>query len=156
MRGRLVAVLLAAAAIMPALPARAAPEDVATSIAREIMSPFCPGVTLHDCPSAQADALRVEIAHWARNGWSRDRIMAQLVSEYGEDVRALPPAKGSGLFAWLLPLCALIVGGVIAWLLPRRWTARRLSPDKRSPSSAPTSQDRRRLDAELDALRGRT
>lgn len=156
MRGRLVAVLLAAAAVMPVLPARAAPEDVATSIAREIMSPFCPGVTLHDCPSAQADALRAEIADWARNGWSRDRIMAKLISEFGEDVRALPPAKGSGLFAWLLPSIALALGGVLAWLLPRRWTARRLSQEKSSPSSAPTSRDRRRLDDELDVLRGRT
>lgn len=153
MKGRLIAILVATAAIIPALPAHAAPEDLATSIAREIMSPFCPGVTLHDCPSAQADELRAEIVDWARNGWSRDRIMARLVSEYGEDVRALPPAEGSGLFAWLLPLLAVSVGGVIAWFLPRRWTARRVQ-QKSSPN--PTSQEQRRLDAELDALRGRT
>ena len=30
------------------------PEDLANDISQKVMSPFCPGVTLHDCPSQSA------------------------------------------------------------------------------------------------------
>jgi cytochrome c-type biogenesis protein CcmH/NrfF len=139
--------------------ATAAPEDVATSISQQIMSPFCPGVTLHDCPSAQADELRGQIAEWAGAGWSRDRIMDRLVAEYGEDVRALPSAEGRGLFAWLLPVLAVGTGGTLAWVLVRRWTNRGgpTAVGAVTPNPSPMSPtDRGRLNKELDALRSRT
>jgi len=50
---RLIAAV-ATCLILLAAPAAAAPEDVANDISNEIMSPFCDGVTLHDCPSQEA------------------------------------------------------------------------------------------------------
>jgi cytochrome c-type biogenesis protein CcmH/NrfF len=148
---------VAVAVIASPTAAWAAPEDVATSIAQQVMSPFCPGVTLHDCSSAQADELRAQITEWARAGWSRDRIMDRLVAEYGDDVRALPQAEGRGLFAWLLPLLAVGAGGTLAWILIRRWSGGRAdSVGPIAPESSPISPtDRGRLDKELDALRSR-
>lgn len=85
--------------------------------------------------------------------------MARLVSEYGPEIRAVPPASGTGLVAWVLPLAALAIGAGIAFASLRSWTAdahraeagRRAGPDSLSLSVA----ERRRLDDELAAFKGR-
>ncbi len=142
-----------------AAPAIAAPEDMANDIAAEIMSPYCPGVTLHDCPSAEADQLRARITGWAEAGWSKARIMAQLESEFGSTIRATPTPEGGGLTAWALPLLAVLLGSLLAALLARRWTEasdgeRQLGATATAADAVTmTAEDRRRLDAELGVLR---
>ena len=131
-----------------AAPALAAPEDVANDVASTIMSPFCKGVTLHDCPSAAAADLRERIEAWADQGWSKDRIIDELESEYGSRIRATPETSGWGLIAWLLPLAILGLGLVTAWVLARRWITR-----PRPESAAITSHDHHRIEGELAALR---
>lgn len=142
-----------------ASPAQAAPEDVANRISGEIMSPYCPGVTLHDCPSAQADALRERIRGWAAAGWSDERIMDELVAQFGETIRAVPAADGGGIAAWLLPALVALGGMTVAAFLARRWTrARALDREKeelaaRRAIRETTPEQRQRLDAELAAQR---
>ena len=137
-----------------ASPAVAAPQDVANDISQNIMSPFCPGVTLHDCPTDSAVALRDRITGWAEEGLSRSEIMDRLVEDYGETIRAQPPRSGSGLVAWLLPALAALLASGVAWKLLRRWAHR---PDEATGYGRAvniTDADRSRLDAELDKLRG--
>jgi cytochrome c-type biogenesis protein CcmH len=133
--------------------AYAAPEDVANSIAAEIMSPFCPGVTLENCPSDRAVALRARIESWAADGWDEERILTALEDQYGESIRALPSPSGSGLGAWLAPIGALAGGLVVAALLARRWT--RARPARSVATVEIPPETRTRLNDELDALRGR-
>jgi cytochrome c-type biogenesis protein CcmH/NrfF len=148
-----------------ATPAAAGPEDVANDIASRVMSPFCPGVTLHDCPSAEAQDLRDRIERWARRGLSEDQILDSLEADYGVAIRSTPPAADGGWLAWALPGTALVLGLVLGWLLLRRWTiaaARGRARDEESIERARESRigredlsdrDRRRLDAELAMLR---
>jgi cytochrome c-type biogenesis protein CcmH len=126
------------------------PQDVANSVSQQIMSPFCPGVTLHDCPSDNAVALRAQIARWAERGWSRDRIMTKLLSEY-TDIRAVPSDRGAGLIVWLLPAAALLAGAGIAAALTRRWTRSGHDPE---PNAELGPQERSRLEEELALVRG--
>ncbi len=128
-----------------------APEDVANRISGEIMSPYCPGVTLHDCPSDAAVEKRAEIEAWARSGWSEERIMAQLEEDFGDNIRANPTGS-RGLWAWLVPALLLIAGGVTAMVLSRTWSTRRAG----TPSAAIAPDDRQRIEAELQALREET
>jgi cytochrome c-type biogenesis protein CcmH len=116
------------------------------------MSPYCPGVTLHDCPSDAAIALRERIEGWARDGLSRAQIMDRLEAEFGAGIRARPPTSGRGLLAWLLPVVAVMGGLAIAWLVARRWSARRATPAIDEPVGSPS--ERARIEAELAALRG--
>lgn len=126
----------------------AAPEDTANDIAQEIMSPYCPGVTLHDCPSEAAQNMRERIAGWAEDGWSKDRILDHLESQWGDVIRATPPTEGAGLLAWLLPGLALAVGIVLVV-----WAVRSMAR-RRPPPPPPVSQsDRSRLEKELHELR---
>ena len=126
------------------------PEQAATELSHEIMSPFCPGVTLHECPSAEALQLRDRIEDWFAAGLSRDDILARLASEYGDGIRATPAAEGAGLGAWLMIAAAVVVALATAVLLIRRW-ARRPAAEETIPVTG--SADRRRLDDELARLR---
>jgi cytochrome c-type biogenesis protein CcmH/NrfF len=160
----------AAAAVVIALvllasPAAAGPEDVANDIASKVMSPFCPGVTLHDCPSAEAQDLRDRIERWARQGLGEDQILESLEADYGVAIRSTPPAGDGGWLAWALPGTALVVGLVLGWLLVRRWTnaaARSRAREEESIERASKGsvgreeledRDRRRLERELATLR---
>jgi cytochrome c-type biogenesis protein CcmH/NrfF len=147
-----VAIIAALLVVTWASPALAGPEDVANRMAGEIMSPFCPGVTLHDCPSGEADDLRAQIRDWSAAGWGEERIMAELVDEYGPGVRAVPPAEGGGLGAWVLPGLAVVGGLGAAALLARRWVAGRMDTAGTSwPAAGPTPEQRTRLATELRA-----
>jgi len=131
------------------------PEDLANDISQKVMSPFCPGVTLHDCPSQSALDMRDRIEGFARSGMSEAEIMERLESEYGEAIRAEPSSEGAGIVAWILPALAALGGGALAFALVRRWTARRPGPtDGEPPRVASSESERQRLDAELGRLRG--
>lgn len=135
--------------------ALAAPEDTANRISENIMSPFCPGVTLHDCPSPQADDLRERIRGWAAQGMSEERIMDRLIAEYGEEVRAIPPGDGGGITAWAVPASVALGGAALATTLARRWTRARERDREQEDREARrryrelTPEQRERLDAEL-------
>lgn len=110
-------------------------------VGRRVMSPFCPGLTLEECPSSQAAALRERIDSRVRTGWTNRRIDEWLVANYGEGVLARP----SGASAWAVPAAALAAGGlVVAALLAR--SSRRGQPP---PPAALGAADRDRVAADL-------
>lgn len=154
MRKLVIIVVACVLAGMPNL-ARAAPQDVANSVAKEVMSPYCDAVTLHDCASGAAQELRAQILEWAEAGWSKERIINHLTSDdqWGEVIRAAPPPEGTGLLAWVLPGLAVGAGLVTVAFLLRRW-----SRDKRSTPLPPpvSAAERSRLDQELARLRSET
>jgi cytochrome c-type biogenesis protein CcmH len=131
------------------------PSEVASRVSQEVMSPFCDGLTIHDCPSQQSEELRFEILQMAQRGMTADAIVDDLVARYGERIRGVPEPEGTGLVLWVLPAVAVALGIAVALLLARRFSGRRDgATDEQMP--APTSEERARLDAELAAARERT
>lgn len=122
------------------------PEDVAGRVSQEIMSPFCDGVTLHDCPSGAADALRRRIVDMARSGMTEDEIVSALKTEYGNRIEASPDNP----LSWMVPATVALAGIALIIALARRWTSRDSTEDPRAISA----NDRARLEAELAAHRG--
>ena len=144
--------MFAIASVVVAAPAAAqTPEESANSVSEQIMSPFCPGVTLHECPSREALRLRDRIESWFADGLSHDQVMSRLESEYGPQIRAVPDTDGAGWLGWLLPAIALPAAIGLAIYLTRKWT--------RSRPAAPTpildETDLTRIEDELAAARGR-
>jgi len=131
------------------------PEDLANDISNKVISPFCPGVTLHDCPSPSALDMRDRIEGYARQGMDEAAIMERLEAEYGPSIRAEPSSEGAGILVWILPSVAVLTGGVLAWMLVRRWTARRPPQTNVSPQATVelSASERQRIDAELSRLR---
>jgi cytochrome c-type biogenesis protein CcmH len=129
--------------------------DVASRVSQEVMSPFCDGLTIHDCPSQQSEELRFEILQMARRGMSEDAIVDELVARYGERIRGVPEPEGAGLLVWVLPGVAVVAGAAIALILARRFSSRSSRADEQQTPVA-TPEERARLESELAAARERT
>jgi len=76
----------------------------------ELFSPYCPGYILTICPSPTAAVLRDSINMYAVAGWSSDELVEWMISNHGEEYRAIPLRKGWGIWAWVLPPLGLIMG----------------------------------------------
>jgi cytochrome c-type biogenesis protein CcmH len=148
----IAAALLLAAAAAPAAaeetPAqKAAPEGWAYDLANELMSPYCPGRTLADCPSPQAQTLRMWLIVQESAGRSREEVKQELVQRFGDQILGAPRPKGFGLATYVLPVLAFLGGGALVASLLVRLT-------RRGPSAPPAGAEARseRLDPELERL----
>ena len=96
----------------------------------DVMSPYCPGRTLAECPSPQADELRLWILTQSAAGASREEVEASLYARSGDQIRTTPRAEGWGLAAYVIPVVAFVFFGVVVV-----WVLRRLVSGTRSPES---------------------
>lgn len=117
-----------------------------------ILSPFCPGLMLEQCPSAEAGALRDSIQGLAMEGWSSDEIVEWMLANHGEEYRAIPPRSGAALWAWIMPPLAILlgIGVVFAVLRHVRGPLANRTQDGRDPSPEEEARLRAAL-RELDA-----
>lgn len=83
-------------------------------LSRELMSPYCPGRTLADCPSSQADELRLWIYGQEQQGRTRNQVEQDLIARFGEEMLGAPRAQGFGLAAYWMPAVLFLLGGWIA------------------------------------------
>lgn len=111
------------------------------------MSPFCPGLTLEECPSNQSAMLRDQIKERVARGSTNRQIDEWLVAEYGESVLARP----KGAVPWLVPAVLLAggAGGLLYALSRRKAPPTEHPPVSVSSSSAPTAAERSRLAEDL-------
>ena len=117
----------------------------------EIMSPFCPGRTLANCPSPQAATMRERVKQQLAAGMAEAEIVDSLYGVYGEIVLGAPRAEGIGILAWVMPAAFLLlgVGLLLAWL---RSTGRRVAGQGPGPAPDLDPAEQARLDAELSEL----
>lgn len=150
-RGRLW-LLLGGAVLVVALAAVVAPgsdrastlDDRVRGIASGLRCPVCQNLSVADSPSALAREMRSEIAGRLEAGATADEVRAFFVQRYGEWVLLEPTREGLNLLPWLVPVVGVLIGAVLWVVLMRR----------RAPAEPeePTASERRRIQAELDAL----
>jgi cytochrome c-type biogenesis protein CcmH/NrfF len=145
--------LLAAVLLSISLPTSVpTPGQQAYQLSAELMSPFCPGLTLAACPSPNAQTVRAEIAERFRQGESREAIVADLIARYGEGVQASPSASGVGLIAWLLPAAAGVITLAVLIAAVRSVRRRRVTAIESARPVPIDAAMARRLEDELDQL----
>jgi cytochrome c-type biogenesis protein CcmH len=143
----------------PIIPAAAQTDEAVNREARiifeTVMSPYCPGRTISNCPSPQAEELRAAIKQQLAAGVTPDSIKSQLYAVFGDELRTVPRARGFGLLAWLVPGLAFLAGvwSIVVWL------GRTRPPHDSLPEPAATELDPKlqaRLDAELNEIESLT
>ena len=94
------------------------PDRVPTTdeVAGRMMSPFCPGLTLEECPSDQAARVRADIDGMVRRGATNREIDRWIVANFGEVALARPGRS----FPWLVPPLVAAGGSAAVVLLLRR------------------------------------
>jgi len=139
-----LAALGLALALAGGAPPAQATEGWAYEMANELMSPFCPGRSIADCPSPQAQTLRMWLIVQEASGRPRAEVEAELIARYGESMLGAPRAKGFGLTAYLIPAAVVAAGAaLLSWFL-RRQTRTAPTPKPATPSAP--------LDPELERL----
>lgn len=122
----------------------------AEEVSDRTMSPFCPGLTLSECPSSQSATLRDQIEDKVASGWTNRRLDTWLTQNYGEGVLARP----RGFIAYLLPGAILLAGFGVLITASLRWSRGARSPDV--AARALSDDDRRLIAAELETFAGGT
>lgn len=110
--------IIAAAALCAQAPARD-PASQAEKIFRSVMSPYCPGLLLADCPSPAAFELRADIRRRLDAGESAADIEQDLYRRFGDSIRAAPAPTGWGAVLWTAPVALAASLGLLIWLLAR-------------------------------------
>lgn len=122
----LAAVLtMAMAAPHPALAQAAADsllEEQVKSVSAELRCPVCQGLSILDSPSQLAQDMKRLVREKLAAGATPREVRDYFVERYGEWVLLKPPAHGATLTVWLLPVVALLGGGLAVWVAVRRWT----------------------------------
>ncbi len=68
---------------------------------------------LQVCSSGSGAALRDSIQAMAREGWTTDELVEWVLANHGEEYLAYPDASGTGLWAWIVPPAALLLGVLV-------------------------------------------
>ena len=113
-----------------------------------LMSPFCPGRTIADCSSPQAESLRLWMIVQEAAGRTSDDVEEELLAKYGDIMRPAPRTDGFGIAAYLFPVAAFLAGGVFIAFYLRRQT-RAAGSDA---SSNQTGPDAPPLEPELERI----
>ncbi|NIN10894.1 MAG: hypothetical protein GTN62_03010, partial [Gemmatimonadales bacterium] len=122
----------------------------AGEIFNSVMSPYCPGLLLANCPSSQAVDLRDYVRTRLAAGATKAQVLDELYAEFGEEVLGAPPARGIGLLAWIVPgaIILLSAAGILVWLRHSSRRAHRVGPVPVQLDEAAQA----RIDAELSRL----
>jgi cytochrome c-type biogenesis protein CcmH len=142
------ALAVAALAAAPGTASAVTPRTNLYAVESQVMCVTC-GIPLLEAQSAQADDERTYIQTLVDQGHTLAYIKAALVSEYGNEVLALPPASGFDTTVYVVPIAvvaALIA--IVALLLPR-WRRRRRERPLGPAVSPLSAADAERLDADL-------
>jgi len=119
-----------------------------------VMSPYCPGRTISNCPSPQADELRVTIKQQLAMGETPENIKEELYAVFGDEMRTVPRARGFALLAWVVPGLVFLAGGwaIVTWMR-RTGTDRLEAPESVSVEMDAESEARLKAEiAELESL----
>ena len=106
----------------PAAQSDSALEAMTTVLASELRCPVCQGNSIQDSPSELAQQMRNLIRDQLRAGKSPDQVRAYFVDKYGEWILLAPKAQGLNLVVYLVPVIAILLGGLVVWRTVRKWT----------------------------------
>jgi cytochrome c-type biogenesis protein CcmH len=115
------------------------------AIQGRLIAPCCWNQTLDSHESPLADQLRAEIRTRLRGGESAGAIEADIVSRYGERVRAVPHNHDTRGNVPLMVAVAMFASVVLLTRLARRWVRRGNAPTE-AATPAPNSADARARD----------
>jgi len=81
----------------------------AQSISNSIMCPICPGESIDQSQNALAVQMRSIVQKKIQEGFTDQEIKLYFAERYGEVVLLEPTRNGFNVFAWTIPLVALII-----------------------------------------------
>jgi cytochrome c-type biogenesis protein CcmH/NrfF len=109
--------------------------------------------TIATCPMLHCESsgpMRARIKQMQEQGTSDDAIIKTIVQEQGVVALAAPPAEGWGLFTWVMPGIALLLGFFVYSWWVRRNRQQQLDPPLTEVDRAVLDRFRDQIDSEFD------
>ena len=87
-------------------------DDEVNEVAKDLFCPVCESTPLDVCPTQACADWRELIREQLAEGHTPKEVQAYFARQYGDGVLANPPKSGFSLILWLLPVVAVVLGGV--------------------------------------------
>lgn len=94
--------------------------DQVDAVAKQLWCPLCSGVRLDACELKACSQMKEVIGEKLAQGVDVQAIKNYFVAQYGPQVLGEPPMEGFNWLAWVLPVVAVIVGGVFVYSRTRK------------------------------------
>ena len=114
--------------------------DQINDIAQNLNCPTCTGINLADCRTLTCEQWREKIGDLVTEGYSKQEVLDYFSTRYGPQVLQEPPRTGFTLILWLLPVLALLAGGVWLFFTMRNWSHQRAVQVEAESDSGPVVQ----------------
>jgi cytochrome c-type biogenesis protein CcmH/NrfF len=141
-----LALLLALSLAPTAIAAQ--PQTSLTDIEDEVMCPIC-GTLLGLSDSPQAQREKVFISELIAEGKTKAQIEDALVTQYGQEVLALPRGSGFDLSAYLVPIVGFVIAAAALAFGVSRWRRDARASKPAPVVEGPQGEEAERLDADL-------
>ena len=109
----------------------------AAEIAAELRCPVCRNQSVVESNADLSREMQALVRERLVAGDTPDEVKEYFVSRYGEWILLEPQRRGINWLVWGLPFVVLILGGVLAVTLLRRWAAS--TPDEDSDGESSTA-----------------
>jgi cytochrome c-type biogenesis protein CcmH len=137
----------------PAAAAGTVSADQVDAVAKQLWCPLCSGVRLDACELKACSQMKEVIGEKLAQGVDVQTIKNYFVAQYGPQVLGEPPMEGFNWLAWVLPVVALIAGGIFVYSRTRKMvrTAPTAAQGAGAPGQGAASADEyaQKLDEEL-------
>ena len=136
-------------------------DDEVNAVAKDLFCPVCESTPLDVCPTQACADWRELIREQLAAGSTPEEVQAYFARQYGDGVLANPPKSGFNLILWLLPVVAVVLGGLFFTRYMRSLRASAAGVDETlaeemetavgPPNSQPVSEDdyKAKLEEEL-------
>ena len=127
-------------------------DDEVNAIAKQLFCPVCESTPLDVCPTEACRDWREQIRTMLSEGKSEDEILQYFTDQYGDKVRATPPATGLNWLVYILPPAIILIGAIILFRALKEWTKPKvISANSSGTSAASSNQDEyiKRFEEEL-------
>lgn len=90
-------------------------DDEVNDVAKDVFCPVCESTPLDVCPTQACADWRELIRTQLAEGKTKEEVHEYFARQYGDGVLADPPKRGFNLILWILPIVAVLGGGVFFW-----------------------------------------
>lgn len=101
----------------------------AAEIAAELRCPVCRNQSIVESNADLSREMHALVRERLEAGDTPDEVKAYFVSRYGEWILLEPQRRGINWLVWGLPFVALVLGGILAVTLLRKWAGSTSEPD---------------------------
>ena len=101
--------------------------------------PVCQGMAISDSPSEMAVNMKGQVRELLARGYTEEQILKYFELSYGQFVLLKPKFEGVTGIVWVLPVLALVLGGVVLFLKLRK--LERPQATAEVPPPAPVVED---------------